>query len=90
MSSLLTSVLLVILSQVVPGCSLFRLNTVKGASDGGGGVITRLEIVVPEIAVKFGWGDVGWISQNASFVAGIVMSAILVVGIYAVTRLTRR
>ena len=90
MERLITSLLLGVLSQLVQGCSLFRLNTTANPGENGSGLVSRLELVVPEIAVKFGWAGGGWLTQNQTFVVGIVISGILVVGIFAVTRLTRR
>lgn len=90
MERLITSLLLGVMSQMVQGCSLFRLNGGEKSADVAAGVISRFEVVVPEVSVAVRWAGGNWLSQNEVFLAGLAVSAVLVVAGLAVSRLARR
>ena len=90
MERLMTSAIVAVMSQLLEGCSMFRLNGGGKSGDVAAGVISRLEIAVPEVAVAVRWAGGEWLSQNEVFLAGMVVSGVLCLAGYLVNRLRVR
>jgi len=90
MERLMTTIIMGVLGQLVPGCSMFRLNGGSKSGDVAAGVISRFEVAVPEVAVAVRWAGGEWLSQNEVFLAGMVVSGVLCLAGYLVNRLRLR
>lgn len=72
-----------------PGCSLLRLNRGENPDGDAPALVSRLEVVVPEIGVNLGWTGGSWLTKDQTFLAGMVICGVLVVLGFVASRLRR-